>query len=215
MGGTTKYCSCTEYWLDSQTGTFRGKFEEMYRDIEDPWGCEAGCSSLNNRIFLDVVFNDRSHYERILDVGCGLGGLLDTIRMRNGEGYVLGVDISQTAIHKAERRYPGIDFRCHDLLRDELPERNFDLVVLSEVLWYVLDDLPLFFERVSTMISSGGSLAIHQYFPVVQRFGRDRMDGLSGFLAFMEARPGLSRQHMVTSHHHDGLVLLSTFKKEK
>ncbi len=82
----TKYKNCTEYWLDSQNGTLRGEFEEMYRDIKDPWGCETGKSSLNNRIFVDIVFDGNRHFDRILDIGCGLGGLLDTIRTRNGAG---------------------------------------------------------------------------------------------------------------------------------
>ncbi len=211
----TKYKNCTEYWLDIQTGTFCGDFEAMYQDIEDPWGCEAGKSSLNNQIFVDIIFNDNRRYERILDIGCGLGGLLDSIQKRNNGGYVLGLDVSRTAIQKAKRRYPNLNFDCRNIVKEELKERNFDLVVLSEVLWYVLDDLPLFFARVSNMMSAAGFLAIHQYFPADQRFGKDWLDGLPAFLKFMESQKALTRRHMHTSHHHDGLVLLSTFQKEQ
>lgn len=209
----TKYSSCTEYWLDTKSGAFRGEFEAMYRDIEDPWGCEAGKSSLNNLIFLDIIFGGDRRYGRILDIGCGLGGLLDAIKRKNVGGYVLGLDISQTAIEKAGRRYPDLEFRCQNILETELRDRNFDLIVLSEVLWYVLSDLPRFFDRVSSMMSATGSLAVHQYFPAEQRFGREQIDGLPGFLDFMERRAVFSRQHMFTSHHDDGLVLLSTFQK--
>ena len=208
----TSYKNCTEYWLDSNTGTFRGEFEAMYREIEDPWGCEAGKSSLNNKIFLDIIFNGDRSFNRILDIGCGLGGLLNTIKIRNQEGYVLGLDVSQTVIEKAKKRCPGLSFDCRNILKDELKEGNFDLVVLSEVLWYILDDLPLFFTRVSHLLSASGKLAIHQYFPADQRFGRDRIVGLPGFLNFMESQTALSPQHIYTSHNQDGLVLLSTFQ---
>ena len=128
---------------------------------------------------------------------------------------MLGLDVSLTAIEKAKERNPGLNFDCRNILKDEFKEDNFDLVVLSEVLWYILDDLPTFFTRVSSMMSATGSLAIHQYFPADQRFGRELIEGLPGFLNFMEGRADLSRQHMYTSHHHDGVVFLSTFQKEE
>ena len=64
-------------------------------------------------------------------------------------------------------------------------------------------------------MSATGSLVIHQYFQADQRFGRELIEGLPGFLNFMEGRAGLSRQHMYTSQHHDGVVFLSTFQKEE
>lgn len=64
---------CTDYWLDIGKMTLRGEFEEMYRDIDDPWGCYEGADSLNNRIFAELLF-DRRKFKRVLDIGCGLGG---------------------------------------------------------------------------------------------------------------------------------------------
>lgn len=210
-----KYKNCTDYWLDCETVTFRGDFEAMYQDVEDPWGCEAGKDSLNNQIFVSIIFDGNKRFDRILDIGCGQGGLLNAIKTRNGGGYVLGLDVSQTAIQKARRRYPALNLICMNILEDELQEGDFDLVVLSEILWYVLDDLSLLFAKVSNMMRAGGTLAIHQYFPTDQRFGKERIDGLSGFLNFIEDRAKFSRQHMFTNHHHDGLVLLSKFRKSQ
>jgi predicted TPR repeat methyltransferase len=209
----TRYKSCTEYWVDPQTGTFRGEFEKMYSDIDDPWGCEAAKSSLNNRIFLDVIFANDQRYERILDIGCGLGGLLSTIQMRNGGGRVLGIDVSATAIDKAKRQYPDVSFRQTNIISEDLGEGDFDLVVTSEVLWYMLDNLALFYDRILATMSTRGVLAVHQYFPTEQRFGKDVIDGLSGYLRFMASRDGLVRRHIVTSYQSDGLVLLATFSR--
>jgi hypothetical protein len=40
----------------------------MYRDISDPWGCQKGAMSLNNRIFTEMVFDGRNFEKRMLDV---------------------------------------------------------------------------------------------------------------------------------------------------
>jgi len=209
-----KYKSCTEYWLDTETCSFRGQFEEMYRDIDDPWGCQAGCLSLNNRLFAEILFEGRQHYKRILDVGCGLGGLTSYLARRNGGGEVLGCDISETAVNKACSLFPEVSFRCLDVLRDH-PEQlgTFDLVTISEVLWYILDDLQGVFGRLHEVLSPGGVLGIHQFFPAQQRFGKDIIDGLEGFERMMHEHTAFSLATKVTSHVADGLVLLATFNR--
>jgi 2-polyprenyl-3-methyl-5-hydroxy-6-metoxy-1,4-benzoquinol methylase len=210
-----KYNSCTEYWLNVRDCTFRGEFESMYQDIEDPWGCEASKCSLNNQVFVDTIFSTRAGHERILDVGCGLGGLLSTVKMRDEDAYALGIDVSQTAVQKAQERYPTLEFRCHNILKQELQLKKFDLIILSEVLWYVLEDLSLFHSRVAQMMTDNGILAVHQYFPAEQHYGRNIVDGLSGYLNFIATHARFSQVNMFTRHHRDGLVLLTTFHKEK
>ena len=212
----TRPKSCTEYWLDPATATFRGDFEGMYRDIDDPWGCEAAKTSLNNRVFLDILFAADRRFDRVLDIGCGLGGLLSSIRQRNGgAGEIVGIDISETAVAKARQKYPQIRFEQRNLLEQEPWRRDFDLVVMSEVLWYVLADLDRFYDRVAVLLAPGGILGVHQYFPRDQRYGRDVLDGLSGYQQFMQRRSAFRAEHMYTNHHSDGFVLLSTFIKER
>ena len=208
-----RYKSCTEYWVDPETGKFRGDFENMYRDIDDPWGCESSKSSLNNRLFLDLIFDGDRKFERVLDVGCGLGGLLSTIRARNGGGEILGVDVSSAAIEKASKRYPEMRFRQANIVTDDLGVANFNLIAVSEVLWYILDDLPKFYDRLAALLAKGGTLAIHQYFPAQQRFGRDKLDGDYGYLKFMRGRAELTKEHLIRADHPDGHVMLATFTK--
>src|SRR5688572_4039598 len=116
----SKYRNCTEYWLDPESATFRGEFEAMYRDIADPWGCDARKSDLNNRIFVEIMFSGSRKFDRSLDVGCELGGQLQLTAARNGAGDVLGVDVAATAIAKAAARHPSLRFRCHNLLERPL-----------------------------------------------------------------------------------------------
>ena len=111
--------TCTEYCLNPD-GAFRGDFEGMYLNIADPLGHELNKSSLNNRIFIDIIFDGDNHFERILDLGCGLGGLLNLVTTTNKGGYSLGLDISCTAITKARDLYPALNFQCIDIRKNPL-----------------------------------------------------------------------------------------------
>lgn len=83
-----KHKSCTDYWLNADTMSLRGEFEEMYRDIDDPWGCQKGCESLNNRVFGELLFYGRK-FGRILDVGYGLGRFANCLAGENGKGDIV------------------------------------------------------------------------------------------------------------------------------
>jgi len=208
---TTK--SCTDYWLDRETMSFVGDFEGMYRDVPDPWGCESEADSLNNIIFLEMLF-DKQRYDSILDIGCGLGHFTERLYRRNGGGRVCGSDISETAVDKARLRYPRLDFRIMNVLREGIPER-YGLVVLSEVLWYVLDDLAGVFGRIKDALAADGCLGIKQYFPDDQRFGRDVLPGVPGFENFIR-ESGLFIQEATVScrgENGDGTVLLARLRK--
>lgn len=211
----SKSKSCTEYWLNTEDATFRGDFEGMYQNIADPWGCESKKSSLNNKIFIDITFDGDCRFDRILDIGCGLGGLLNLVVDRNQGGYALGLDVSQTAISKAKERYPNLNFQCRDIRQSPLVDDQFDLIIISEVLWYVLDGLPLFFLEIKKLMAPDAILAIHQYFPENQRFGKDVINGLPTFLKFLNEEARLLKRRACAIDSDDGIVLLANFKKEK
>ena len=72
----------------------------------------------------------------LLDVGCGEGAISDFITMNQKAKYV-GVDISKEAIHLAKsKRGPPLRF-VHSAAHTFQPKNNFDVVVFSEVLYYV------------------------------------------------------------------------------
>ena len=66
------YNEQTEYWVNPQTGVPRYDFDIMYKDISDPWGCEKGINSLENKVFLDIIFQQNKSFENILRI-CGFG----------------------------------------------------------------------------------------------------------------------------------------------
>jgi 2-polyprenyl-3-methyl-5-hydroxy-6-metoxy-1,4-benzoquinol methylase len=77
----------------------------------------------------------------ILEIGCGTGQLAEMLRERGAAGYI-GFDLSPAGIEIARERQPELDFRVGDAratpLLDEVP---YDLVVCTEVLEHIKDDL--------------------------------------------------------------------------
>jgi len=207
-----KYPSCTEYWLNTENMTFRGEFEAMYRDIEDPWSCANLVDSLNNRLFLEILFHERE-FERILDVGCGLGTFTQRVKERQPGARVSACDISATAVRKAIVAYPEIDFFVLDILKEEI-SGQYDLVILSEVLWYILENVGEVFAKIHNALRPHGILAIHQYFPDEQRFGVEIIHGAGGFDSFIKAHTSFQYERKIYSFGKwKGKVLLATLKK--
>lgn len=79
-------------------------------------------------------------FETVLDVGCGQGSFLAELQAQIPHIKTCGIDISPTAIDLARSRVPAGEFHVLDLTQQFL-DHKFDLVVCSEVLEHLTDDL--------------------------------------------------------------------------
>ena len=111
-------------------------FEKLYQTEEDPWKIGDADSPRYNA-YLELL----KPYSKgvVLDIGCGFGALLAHLA---GDDVVLeGVEISETAIAKGKQRFPFINFRSGDAAQinsvAEIQERTFDLIICSDVLYYI------------------------------------------------------------------------------
>jgi SAM-dependent methyltransferase len=94
---------------------------------------------------------------RILDVGCGTGGMLPLLA---AHGRVTGVDPAQAAIHYATRRYPGVATLIQvDFPRQLPPGVDYDLVTLFDVLEH-LDDDATALRCAASLLRPGGILIV-------------------------------------------------------
>jgi 2-polyprenyl-3-methyl-5-hydroxy-6-metoxy-1,4-benzoquinol methylase len=112
---------------------------------------------------------------RILDLGCATGWMT---KMLSDIGPAEGVDLSETAIEIAKKRFPGIPYRAGDLYEISLASEPVDVVVCQEVIPHVSDQA-LLIRRIAEVIKPGGYLII----TAANKFVMDRVrdsDGLVG-----------------------------------
>jgi len=155
-------------------GKFIGAFEEMYQRCEDPWHQDELFPYANELVLWEIA---KGNYRKILDVGCGLGKFTHQIWQAT-KANVIGVDISSTAIQKAKARYPNVDYRVADVCTLNFVEESVDLIVASELLWYILPRLQQFFDGVFSILRVGGEFIIVQQFYQrgEQKYGREIME---------------------------------------
>jgi predicted TPR repeat methyltransferase len=159
-------------------GQLVGEFEEMYRDYDDPWEQSERERYASEKA---VATNLIEAFKRcnVIEFGCGFGQLTERIRKICPK--TTGVDISKTAIKKAQKRYPDGDFLVGkfgdlDLLRTIKP----DCIVMAEITWYILDDLDKFLDFLKTEMPN--TLLIHllmTYRKGEQKYGADKFTSLS------------------------------------
>lgn len=160
-----------------------GRFEDMYKYSKVvPWHQDETINAIFSNIDIEIL--KQFNYDTICEIGCGLGYFSNRLYMELKKAKdkkrpcVTGIDISQSALDKAKRLFPEINFMAGDMLRG-IPEVNgcFDLVVVKEVLWYVCHKLDLFLKNVLAAVKKGGFVYISQSFPESKEWvGREIVD---------------------------------------
>ena len=77
----------------------------------------------------------------VLDVGCGLGHLSNTLMKSPNVLWTKGVDISSVAIEEARRRLPNSYFMVEDIEQSSrLQDGHYDCVCFTQVLEHIAND---------------------------------------------------------------------------
>jgi LmbE family N-acetylglucosaminyl deacetylase len=142
-------------------------FEALHRSAEDPWRYQDSWYEQRKRS-LTLAALPEQKYDAGLEAGCSIGTLSAELAKRCGR--LLAVDASGTAVARAAERlaaYTGAEAR-QLTLPEHWPEGRFDLIVVSEMGYYLpageLDDL---FTRIAASLSPGGTLLLcHWRHPV-------------------------------------------------
>ncbi len=82
-------------------------------------------------------------FQSVLDVGCGQGSLLQELMRIYPHIEPHGVDISAAAVEHARRRVPHGTFGTLDLVHENTG-RTYDLIICSEVVEHIEDDVSAF-----------------------------------------------------------------------
>lgn len=142
-------------------------FSRMYADTDDPWGFRTRWYERRKRAVV-LASLPQERYRRSFEPGCANGELTVALAGRCDE--VVGTDVSERAVEAARARtadLPGVRVR-RLAVPAEWPDGSFDLVVLSEMAYYLDDaDLDRLVARAAASLEPGGVLlACHWRHPV-------------------------------------------------
>jgi trans-aconitate methyltransferase len=175
-------------------------FTLLYLRSNDPWDYES--SEYEHRKY-QATLNalPRAHFSRTLEVGCSIGVFTSMLAERTDE--LLAIDVAPAAVTRARRRLAG-----HKGVRVEraaLPEwrpaARFDLIVCSEILYYLDRDAMLAsFQRLEQSLAPGGSLV------AVHRRGKGRSSPLHGDLVHDLLIKNTSARHAYSERHNRFLL---------
>lgn len=118
--------------VDTTSGEF---FDAIYRRDDDPWNFADSEYEQQRYVHLLSMVADR-RFGRAFEPGCSIGELTALLAPRCAE--LVAIDISEVAVERARQRcigFPHVEVRV-GALPDDLPARQFDLVVFSEIGYY-------------------------------------------------------------------------------
>lgn len=139
-----------------------GYFEQLFDGNDDPWAFKQRWYEQRKRD-LTLAALPRRHYATIFEPGCANGELSAALATRCDR--LLCCDTSQNAVNLARQRLQTVEhvevFRAR--LPQDWPEGSFDLIVFSELGYYLdIDDLRALIERAKGSLSANGELiAVH------------------------------------------------------
>ncbi len=136
-------------------------FEQMYVESADPWG--FGTRWYERRKYaLTVAALPRRRYRSAFEPGCSVGVLTALLAARCDA--ILATDVADAALRTARTRLTDADPRCTIEFRrwalgSPWPQRTFDLIVLSEVGYYLdADGWRAALDSAARALESGGTL---------------------------------------------------------
>jgi predicted TPR repeat methyltransferase len=166
-----------------------GYFDGMYAAAADPWGFEERWYE-RRKYAIALAMLPRERYRAAFEPGCSVGVFSRMLAPRCDT--LLSCDLAAAAVKAAAARTSGLP-QVRVEQRDipgQWPSGRFDLIVLSEVLYYFGDhDLEQVLKlAVASLEPDGTLLAVHWRHPVAEypRSGDDVHRTLA-------AQPGLAR----------------------
>jgi 2-polyprenyl-3-methyl-5-hydroxy-6-metoxy-1,4-benzoquinol methylase len=106
-------------------------------DYMEKVAVERSKNAIIGNVFINMYA--KSTNASVLDIGCGEGAVSDFLPSDQRKNYV-GVDVSKEAIQKAKEKRQNQPYGSkfvHSSVYDFLPRHNFDVIVFSDVLYYV------------------------------------------------------------------------------
>jgi len=186
--------------VSADSGLPREYFEDLYERRDDPWRFATRWYEERKRAMTLGVL-PRRRYASVLELGCSTGLITEQLAARADA--VLALDISQGAVDIARnglRHLDNVRVERADV-RDGLPPGSFDLILVSEVAYYLAQHevVALAAEIRSRLAPSAEVVLCHWRWPVDDY-------PLSGDDAHIILRSGLALDRIVRHEEQDLLL---------
>ena len=122
----------------------------------------------------------------LLEIGCGHGHVAACLKESlPHEIKVTGMDISKTAVEKARLLYPENSFLVGDIKNTDQVFERYEVVIFSQILWYVIDCFPKVFENIGRLLKPNGCVVFVNAFIRDQQYGKEVVDGFDGLIRYV------------------------------
>lgn len=165
-------------------------FDALYAADTDPW--QFATSPYEAEKYAATIGAlPRRHFADALEVGCSIGVL--TRELARFCDRLLAIDVADAALAQARAANPGVHFERRRVPQ-EWPVGRFDLIVLSEVLYYL--DAPAIEDCASLAAGSlrpGGSALLVHYLGETD-YPQTGDEAASRFIAACGLKPALAQR---------------------
>lgn len=181
-------------------------FEQLYSESPDPWGLATRWYE-QRKYALTVAALPRPRYRNAYEPGCSFGVLTRMLARRCDR--LLAVDFAASVIERARGRlapFPHVQLQ-QAALPHEMPDDRYDLIVVSEMLYYLSEqDLGSTISGLVSRLEPGGDLIAVHHCPPGHYGG---YDGLTVHAA-LTACPGL----VSLTRHEDPEFVLDVLRRK-
>ncbi|MDR3535414.1 MAG: SAM-dependent methyltransferase [Acetobacteraceae bacterium] len=149
--------------MSAQTSIPPDYFDALYAQDADPWRF-ASSDYERAKYAATLAALPMARCDAAFEVGCSIGVLTRQLAERCST--LLAVDVAEAALAQARRRCAGLDRVTVQRMRipGEWPDRQFDLIVLSEVLYYLSPiDVVRTAARTQASLAPGGTVLLVHY----------------------------------------------------
>ncbi|GAB4050243.1 class I SAM-dependent DNA methyltransferase [Spirosoma litoris] len=145
-------------------------FDHVYQANDDPWSF-ATSDYERQKYEATLAALPNAHYDDAFEIGCSIGVLTQMLADRCSR--LLAVDASALPLKAARERlasYPGVTIQQMQL-PNEFPDSSFDLILLSEVGYYLaMPDLTRTRQLLIDHLNTNGHLLLVHWTPFVHDY---------------------------------------------
>jgi len=171
-----------------------GYFDALYAASADPWRFETSAYE-SAKYDETIAALPAARYDRAVEIGCSIGVLTERLAARCDA--LLGIDVAQAALDRAQVRCAALPAVRFQRLRlpDEMPAGHFDLILLSEVLYYFdAATLAKLGDRLRAVTAPAADIVMVHWLGPTPDYPSTGDAAVTGFLAATQGWASVTRQ---------------------